>query len=375
MDLYKRPGSPFWWVDYSVGGQRRRVSTKRRNKKEATAVASELVRKDLDSTQLGRRTATFFDVAQEYSDHLSQRSKSAGSIKGARYMMEVVAGRVRRMPGLPPTLQLHEIEPTHLMRLRRDMEIAGYAPSSVRKHMLYVRTILRYGAQMGYSTSDARPQLPKVQRKLRYLMNGEEARLLEAVDPAQRDLPPQVRSCAHIMAMVQEVHDLTIFLLDTGCRFQEAAKVSWLAIDTTDWETLNLYRQKFGVHGALTITNRLREVLQRRRAQSPRSMYVFQGRGDGKEARQSHSNALYRAITRAGLNADPMIVNHYGRFTPHSLRHTFATRLVRAGMSLRKIQALLGHDSIQSTEIYAHLDPGYASAEAADILNRLATGA
>ncbi len=60
-------------------------------------------------------------------------------------------------------------------------------------------------------------------------------------------------------------------------------------------------------------------------------------------------NMLYR-IVRRNLGESGV----QGRKSPHVLRHTFATQLLNSGVDMREIQELLGHSSLQATQLYTH---------------------
>jgi site-specific recombinase XerD len=56
--------------------------------------------------------------------------------------------------------------------------------------------------------------------------------------------------------------------------------------------------------------------------------------------------------------------------TWHTLRHTFASRLVMEGVNLKTVQGLMGHKTIAMTARYAHLAPGYLETELETLVQR-----
>lgn len=82
-----------------------------------------------------------------------------------------------------------------------------------------------------------------------------------------------------------------------------------------------------------------------------KSERLFVSRKSGSITRQAVFMIVKEAVKRAGL--DPRL------YSPHSLRHSFATHLLTNGADLRAVQMLLGHSDISTTEIYTHI-PGDA---------------
>ena len=74
--------------------------------------------------------------------------------------------------------------------------------------------------------------------------------------------------------------------------------------------------------------------------------FLFEGFPGTQYSASSIAKIVERAGKKAGVEK---------KVTPHMLRHSFATTLLENGTSLRHIQKLLGHNSIQTTEIYTHV--------------------
>ena len=76
-------------------------------------------------------------------------------------------------------------------------------------------------------------------------------------------------------------------------------------------------------------------------------IYLFEGWSQGKAySSTSFSMILKKAAKKSGLKK-----NVY----PHLLRHSFATHMLERGINIRRLQMILGHNSLKTTSIYLHL--------------------
>lgn len=77
---------------------------------------------------------------------------------------------------------------------------------------------------------------------------------------------------------------------------------------------------------------------------------LFLNNRGGKLSRMGFWKILRKITLEAGIKQD---------ITPHTFRHSFATHLLEGGVNLRIVQVLLGHSSLNTTQIYTHVDTRY----------------
>ena len=103
---------------------------------------------------------------------------------------------------------------------------------------------------------------------------------------------------------------------------------------------------KIGKDRMSTLSSNLLNLLREYYKEYRPKEYLFEGQKGGKYSAESVLKVVKAAVKRARFRKS---------VTPHELRHSFATHLLEDGIDLRKIQHLLGHNSLKTTEIYTHV--------------------
>lgn len=239
-----------------------------------------------------------------------------------------------------------DLETVRKFRLHLNRDIAGRDEGAIKKntqnyHLIALRAFLKYLAKRDIQTlAPEKIELAKQgTRQVSFLENEELVRMLKL--PEKDPTIVGLRDKA-ILEM----------LFSTGLRVSELAN---LLI-----EQVNLKQDEFTVkgkgskHRVVFFSDpakiALKKYLEHRRDTSP-CLFV---RHDRAKKGASGAPLTPRSVQR--------LVDRYSRaagitkrVTPHTLRHTFATDLLRNGADIRSVQSLLGHESITTTQVYTHI--------------------
>jgi site-specific recombinase XerD len=137
--------------------------------------------------------------------------------------------------------------------------------------------------------------------------------------------------------------------LNTGLRRGEQYSVMWTDVDSGT-ELLAVSQTKNGETRHIPLNTAALSAFTALYRNSSGEGYVFTNRNGDRLLKGRH---WFEPALRAANVRD---------FSWHCLRHTFASRLVMAGVDLRTVQPLLGHKTIQMTVRYAHLAPEHQKA-------------
>ena len=144
-----------------------------------------------------------------------------------------------------------------------------------------------------------------------------------------------------INAAAPHFKPLIIVAINTGMRRGELLALQWEQVDLHS-NTITIKQSKNGKVRHIPINKKAQEALEN--IPEPHEEHVFVYRGLPVKAIKT---AFSGAVRRAGI----------AHCTLHCCRHTFATRLVLAGVDLATVMQLMGHASISTTMKYAHPSP------------------
>jgi site-specific recombinase XerD len=208
-------------------------------------------------------------------------------------------------------------------------------------HVIALRNFLKFLAKKDISTlSTNKVELAKTQPRQVDFLSSEEIMMI--IGAAKGDTLKKRRDQA-----------ILILLFSTGLRISELVNLNR--------DSINLNRQEFSVVGKgskiriVFISELAKEALEKyleKRTDIDKALFIRNLKDYNKKeadlrlTARSIQRMVARYATTAGITK---------KVTPHVFRHSFATDLLQNGADIRSVQALLGHSSINTTQIYTHV--------------------
>jgi site-specific recombinase XerD len=334
--VFERPkGSGVWWICYHDSNGR-----KRREKAGTRGMAVKLYQKRKTEALQGkklpesirRKQVLLSELLDAAAEHIKGRYRGQRlGADGHDYRYAALKAALGNRPAEAVTAQ--EIERA-LSRLSEDRK---WKPASFNRHKAFLSLAWRLGVESGKVQSSPVRLVHRRREdngRIRWLSADEETKLRAVVEA---DYP------AELPALDLALH--------TGMRMSEQYNLQWNCVDL-ERRQLTIPRSKHGGIRYIPLDNTALSALLTLRSRGdgngPVMLCGQSGHGHlAGQALKTPKEWFGAACQKAGI-AD---------FAWHCLRHTFASRLVMAGVGLRKVQELMGHKTIAMTCRYAHLSP------------------
>lgn len=325
MGIYKR--GRVWWVDYfDQNRERTQESSHSTNKRDAESLLN--IRKSEILRGVFRRPVkiAFGEFGKRYMEHAKVNKRSW-------LRDEQMLGHLERFFG--SERQLTEITSADIegYKMHRRASVSG---STVNREMALLKRMfnlaIEWDLYLGLNPFRKIKFFREFNTGFRVLNPEEEEKLL--------------RNAASY------IQDLVCFALNTGLRIGEIFSLCWQNVNL-DKNILNVFAPKTQKIRAVPINANARKVLEYW-ALGKRNEFVFYNPETGKPFVDLKAG-FKLACKKAGITG----------VTWHTLRHTFASRLVSQGVDIVTVQQLLGHSTITVTMRYTHtnLDAKRAAVE------------
>jgi integrase len=317
--LFQRKGQ--WYIDYYYRGRRQREKV---GPSKGQAVQALAVRKSEIAQGkfklLPKRGAPIFDVlADKYSELVSIHKRGHHVEKHILKALKAYFGKYRVSDLTAEDAEKYKTKRSQVVRpatVNRGLTLAKHMLAKAVEWEMIAENPFR-----GVRNLD----VPK--RDERVLSANEEVKLLAACD--------RVRS--------RLLRPLVVLALNTGMRRGELLGLEWSRVDF-DQRTVRIINAKSETGRRVIPMNGTVHSLLSDLANRAASPLVFPSNRKPGEKLLDLKKGFKKAVQLAGIQ----------KLRFHDTRHTFATRLIRAGVDIITVQKLLGHSKITMTERYAH---------------------
>lgn len=231
------------------------------------------------------------------------------------------------------------------------LDQAGYARRTSNRRLSALKGFFGWATANGSVEADPVSALhgPKSEKHLPRVISGDEMRALLAVHAKA------AQAATTDVQRAKEMRDQAVLELAYACgaRISELSNLTLGAVDVRAGQ-VKLFGK--GSKERIVPVHHLAARTLEAYIESGRCVLATPTSDDhaflstrGKRYSEDAIRLMFKeTLQRAGLGA---------RYTPHDMRHTFATDVLAGGADLRSVQEMLGHASLSTTQIYTHLTP------------------